>query len=140
MLLSLNSFPARVPAAPRNRTRYYRTASVGSRPGVNIRETDAAYELALVAPGLSREDFEISLDKNELIIRYEASDNAKAEEDRWIRREFSPLASFQRRFELNERVVDGDTIAANYRDGILYLSIPKRAEAQPQPARLIEIA
>lgn len=58
--------------------------------------------------------------------------------ERYTRREFS-YTSFQRSFTLPESV-DPDKISANYKDGILLLTLPKRQQAQVTRAKTINIS
>lgn len=101
-----------------------------SFPAVNIREQDEAFVLEVVAPGLKKEDFTVSLEENILSISYEAD---KGAEGKWVKREFVP-ASFNRRFELPKKGVDADSLQASYEQGILRIQLPKKE------ARKLEIA
>ncbi|MEX0275762.1 MAG: Hsp20/alpha crystallin family protein, partial [Flavobacteriaceae bacterium] len=58
-------------------------------------------------------------------------------EGNYTRREFT-YSSFKRSFTLPESV-DEDKIKANYEEGILKFTLPKRKEALPKPKRLIEL-
>jgi len=93
---------------------------------VNIQETEKAYELHLIAPGLKKEDFKINLDKQILNISFEQKEetNEEGKEGNWIRNEFR-MKSFKRSFTLNEKI-DGSKIAAKYNDGVLVVSLPKK--------------
>lgn len=91
---------------------------------VNIAETDAAYELQLVAPGLKKEDFKVSVDRNLLTISFEQPEASVADEKKWLRKEFR-MKSFKRSFTMNERI-DASAISAQYLDGILHISLPKK--------------
>jgi len=64
--------------------------------------------------------------------------HVSANENNYTRREFS-FSSFKRAFTLPE-TIDEAKIKANYEDGILRMSLPKREEALPKPKRLIDIA
>ena len=109
-----------------------------SVPPVNIKETDTSFEVELSAPGKSKEDFNIEVDNDLLTISSEfKSENTTTEEGKFTRREFS-YSSFRRSFTLPETVKEDD-IKANYENGILKISLPKREEALPKPKRLIEI-
>ncbi len=109
-------------------------------PAVNILETNDSFEVEMAAPGMRKEDFHIELRDNVLTIRSERKNEQELKDgDRYVRREFS-YQSFQRTFELQKDVVDIDKIQANYRDGILHLSIPKTAEARSKAPRKINIA
>lgn len=107
-------------------------------PPVNIKETDAAFALELVAPGLKKENFNIEIDKELLTISSEnKTEKAEEQEGKFTRREFR-TASFKRSFKLPENI-KADEINAAYQDGILSITLPKKEEA-PQPAkRLVEI-
>ena len=97
---------------------------------VNIKETDAAYELHVVAPGLKKEDFRLSVEKDMLTISYEHKDENKAEGDsgKWLRSEYK-MKSFKRNFTMNEKV-DSAKISAKYADGILAVTLPKKEQAE----------
>ncbi|TAN15296.1 MAG: Hsp20/alpha crystallin family protein [Chitinophagaceae bacterium] len=112
-----------------------------SLPACNIRETGDNYEVEMAAPGMSKDDFKVTLDGNLLSISSEKSEQSEDNDDdeKYSRREFSYQA-FQRTFQLPKEVVDADKIKARYENGILHLTIPKREEAKQKPPRLIEIA
>jgi len=95
---------------------------------VNIQETDKAYELSVIAPGLSKEVFKINVDKNVLSISYQhPEDKATPEnETKWLRKEFKNR-SFKRSFTLNEKT-DVAGITAKYTDGILTLTLSKKEQ------------
>ncbi|HEY0041009.1 MAG TPA: Hsp20/alpha crystallin family protein [Flavisolibacter sp.] len=108
-------------------------------PAVNIRETAENFEVEMAAPGMSKEDFRIELEGNQLRIGSERkTENAMGEGERYTRREFS-YQSFQRSFTLPKDVVDVEHIHAKYENGVLHLLIPKKEEAKQKPPRMIEI-
>lgn len=110
-----------------------------SIPAVNIRETNDHFEVEVAAPGMKKDDFKVELDNNVLSITSERKEEREEkEEGKFNRREFS-YQSFQRSFHLAKEIVDADKIEANYQDGVLHLSIPKRDEVKPKPSRLITI-
>ncbi|MDF1867592.1 MAG: Hsp20/alpha crystallin family protein [Saprospiraceae bacterium] len=115
-----------------------------SIPAVNIKESDEGFNLELAAPGLGKEDFKLELENDILTISAEKKvEKETAEEnenktEKYTRREFS-FQSFKRTFTLPE-TVDISNINANYENGVLLVNLPKKEEAKPQPARLIEIA
>ncbi len=95
-----------------------------SIPNTNIIENEGDYKLEMAAPGWSKSDFKIHLDKNTLTI--ETREEAKANEDlegKYRRREFRHGA-LKRSFTLPE-TVDKDNISAKYLNGILSVTIPK---------------
>lgn len=96
---------------------------------VNIRETEKEYFLDLVAPGLNKEDFKISLENNLLTVAVEKGEETVNEGERYIRREYRSQG-FKRSFTLDEKV-NADAIAAQYVNGVLTLNLPKKKEVKP---------
>jgi HSP20 family protein len=108
-------------------------------PAVNVKENEEAFEIEVAAPGMTKNDFRISMENNLLTISSEKRDEKKEEQKgSYTRREFS-YQSFQRSFAVPENLVDGDKIAAKYADGILCITLPKKEEVKPKPAREISI-
>ena len=107
-------------------------------PSVNIKENTDAFTVEVAAPGFEKGDFKIELNLNTLSISSEKKvENETKEGEVFTKREFS-YQSFSRSFTLPQ-IADGDRIEANYQNGILTVLIPKREEAKPKPARMIEI-
>lgn len=98
-------------------------------PSVNIKEDGDNFEVEVAAPGMSKDDFKITLDGNLLTISSAKEEKNEEKLDNYTRREFS-YQSFQRSFELHRDVVDQDNIEARYENGLLRLTIPKKEEAK----------
>jgi HSP20 family protein len=92
----------------------------------------------VAAPGLTKENFNLNFNKNRLVISSEVKDEKNENEGKYTRCEFS-YQSFVRSFYLPDGLVDSDRISAKYNDGILLVTLPKREELKPKPARQIEI-
>lgn len=107
-------------------------------PAVNVKENDTQFDLELAAPGLKKNDFHLSIDKDILTIDYETkvSNEEKSEDQKYHRREFR-TESFKRSFTLPD-TVDREQINAKYEDGILRLVLPKK-EKKEASARIINI-
>jgi HSP20 family protein len=101
-----------------------------SQVPVNLRETDKSYEMEVVAPGLRKEDFNVSISDNMLTVSFEHQQENKEENkhEGYLRQEYS-MQSFSRSFTLDD-TVDADNISAQYKDGVLHLSLPKKEGAQ----------
>jgi HSP20 family protein len=97
---------------------------------VNIRETDKTYEMEVVAPGLRKEDFNVNISDNMLTISFEQKQENKEENksEGYLRQEYR-MQAFSRSFTLDD-TIDADKIGAQYRDGVLHLSLPKKEGAQ----------
>lgn len=106
-------------------------------PSVNIAETDKQYRLEVAAPGMSKDDFKISLEENVLTISSEKEEKNEQKEDKWVRREFK-YNSFKRTFILPE-LAEKEQISATYNDGVLHLNVPKKEQAEKQ-TRNIKVA
>ena len=107
-------------------------------PAVNIKENEKDFELELAVPGRKKEDFNIEVDENILTISSESKKEENVAEANYTRREFT-YSSFKRAFTLPE-TIDEDSIKANYDNGILKFTLPKKAEALPKPKRMIELS
>lgn len=105
-------------------------------PAVNISENDQAYKLQLAVPGLKKEDFKLALEENTLVISAEQQQESTQTTDRFTRKEFN-FSSFTRRFNLPENV-DQNNIEANYENGVMLVSLPKKTEEKPK-AREINV-
>ncbi|MTI38093.1 Hsp20/alpha crystallin family protein [Fulvivirga lutimaris] len=114
-----------------------RTASQ-TMPAVNIRETEDDYVVEMVSPGLNKKDFKVELDNQTLTISYEKEVSKNDKEENYTKKEFS-YSSFQRSFTI-PKSVESNKIEANYKDGILNITIPKKEEAKKQASRLIAIS
>jgi len=110
-----------------------------SIPAVNVKETEDAFMVEVAAPGKKKDDFEVELNNNLLTISSEVEEERESEDkkEKFTRREFSYRA-FKHSFSLPDSV-DSAKIAANYEDGVLKITLPKREEAKTQPKRLIDI-
>jgi HSP20 family protein len=109
-----------------------------SLPAVNIKEDDHGFHVEVAAPGLNKDDFKVEVEHDVLTISSEKEAKNAAENETYMRREFS-YASFKRTFSLPENVVDVDKVKAGYSNGVLSISLPKREEVKPKPARTIKI-
>ena len=113
-------------------------------PSVNVKETNDDFVIEVAAPGMNRDSFKVELDNNVLSISSEVqannepSDKSDKNDRYYTRREFS-YQSFQRSFSLPEHRVQGEKISAKYKDGILYVTVPKKDEAKVKPVRQITI-
>ena len=97
---------------------------------VNIRETESAFELDLIAPGCKKEDFKIKIEDNALTISFEqkTGNTERDEKAGWVRNEFTQR-SFSRSFTLDD-TVDANKINASYVDGVLKVTLAKNEKAK----------
>ena len=107
---------------------FFRGSDMAVVPAVNICETADHFHVELAAPGLSKEDFRINLERKMLTISVHKENSSEQEERSFSRKEFS-YRSFTRSFTLPDSA-DENAIEAKYNDGILKVEIPKREEAK----------
>ncbi len=107
-------------------------------PAINVIENKDNYEVQLAAPGMTRDDFKVTLDPdNNLVIELEkktqtTDDNNEAKETgRYLRREFS-YTKFRQAFSLPDDV-NLDQIGATAQDGVLTITLPRVAHEEPTP-------
>jgi len=97
-------------------------------PAANISETEDHFHVELAAPGLKKEDFKISLDRNVLNISVEQQTGNDDVQKNYSKREYS-YSSFVRSFTLPDSA-NAEQINATYTDGVLKIDIAKREEAK----------
>ncbi len=107
-----------------------------SVPQVNIQEREDDFQIDVAAPGMKKDDFNVTVDNNMLTINAQKQEEADGQD--YSRREFN-YQSFSRSFTLPESVKAED-IAAKYEDGILKLTVPKREESKQRPPKTIQIS
>jgi HSP20 family protein len=96
---------------------------------VNVKETEKSYEIEIVAPGLKKENFTVSVNGDLLTVSFEHKEGSQQENknENWLRKEYR-LQSFCRNFTLDDSL-DPNKITAGYNDGILRLTLPKKEGA-----------
>ncbi len=93
-------------------------------PSVDISEDEKSFEIALSVPGIKKEDFKIDLEEEKLTVSGERKKEDKKEGKNYHSLE-TQYGAFSRSFYLPENVAT-DKIEAQYENGILTISIPKR--------------
>ncbi|HAH60761.1 MAG TPA: molecular chaperone Hsp20 [Treponema sp.] len=107
-------------------------------PKVDVKEDKDAYVMQMDLPGMTEKDVNVELDHNVLTIsshheenKEEKSDkNEKKDEAKWLIRE-RRVSEFSRRFTLPEDV-NGENVAATFKNGVLTVNIPRKALAAPK--------
>ncbi len=104
-------------------------------PAVNEKEDEKAYYIEVDLPGVKKEDINVEVKDNILVISGERKFK-KEEEDKGYKRVESFFGKFERRFTLPADA-DPERIEAKVEDGVLYITIPKIE--QHQNAKKIEV-
>jgi HSP20 family protein len=103
-------------------------------PAVDIYETEQELVVKTDLPDIDPKDLDIRVENNLLTIRGERKFEKKVSEENYLRVERS-FGSFARSFTL-ANTVNPDAIKAEYQNGVLTLSIPKREEAKPKQIKV----
>ncbi|MGK9128188.1 Hsp20/alpha crystallin family protein [Olivibacter sp. SA151] len=103
--------------------------SLSKFPAVNVSESAEGFHVEFAVPGFSKEDFKISVEKDVLAVSGEHKAESLDEAKQYSRKEFS-YSSFKRSFTLPESV-DVNKIEANFKDGVLTLTVAKKEEVKP---------
>lgn len=104
--------------------------SVMWSPRVDVKESKDAYTVMADLPGLNKDDISISVHDNVLTLKGERKTEEKKENETNYYAELT-YGSFSRSFQLPAKV-EADKINAEYKNGVLQLSIPKAEEAKPR--------
>jgi HSP20 family protein len=99
-------------------------------PRFDVRETKDAYMFTADLPGLREEDVEVSVSGNTLTVSGQRQEEETTEGEQWHCAERS-YGEFRRSFTLPEGA-DAAQASAEFKNGVLRLRVPKRAEVQPR--------
>lgn len=91
-------------------------------PPVNVLEGEKGYTIELAAPGLSRDDFEISAEDGRLVVSVKDQER-NTNSEKYLSQEFGFSRTFTRSWSLPSSV-EASAISARYEAGILAVDIP----------------
>jgi HSP20 family protein len=103
-------------------------------PPVDIYETDSALVLKADLPGVDPKDVDIRVENGVLYLKGERKFEKEVKEENYHRVERS-YGAFTRSFSLPSSI-DTEQVKAEYKDGQLTLTMPKREEAKPKTVRI----
>ena len=106
----------------------------GYIPSVEMKETDEAVQLKLEVPGLEAKDLNVEVTDDAVSIKGERKSESKTEEKGMIRSEFH-YGSFARVIPLPTHV-QNDKVTAEYKNGILNLTLPKSEEEKKKTVKI----
>ena len=107
-------------------------------PAVNVKETEKEFLVEVAAPGMKKDDFDIEMEENTLIISCEQREEKKEKEGDYTRREFN-YRSFHRTFDIPQHLINKDQIDAKYENGVLFIHLPKTEQAKTRLHRKIKV-
>ncbi len=100
-------------------------------PAVDIKEEDNRFVISADVPGVDPKDIEVTMENGILTIKGERKLETKEEGDNGYRRVERLHGTFYRRFSLPD-TADAEKISANGKNGVLEVTIPKKAAVQPK--------
>ena len=103
-------------------------------PAVDIYESSGEIVLKADIPGLTQEQIEVNLENRQLTIRGDRRPDNETGSDAYHRIE-RPTGPFVRSFNLPPTVDEG-SICADYKNGVLTITLPKKDEVKPQPVSI----
>ena len=103
-------------------------------PPVDIYEDGDSLVLKAELPGVNPDDVDIRVENNTLYLKGERKFEKEVKEQNYHRVERS-YGSFTRTFSLPNSI-DADKVAANYKNGVLVLTMPKKEEAKPKTIKV----
>jgi HSP20 family protein len=106
-------------------------------PSINTREGEFAYHVEVDLPGIKKEDINISVEDNKLVISGERKIKEEIKEENYYKVE-SSFGSFSRSFSLPEEA-DIENIHAESQDGVLEVVVPKLETAVVDKVKKIDI-
>jgi HSP20 family protein len=111
-----------------------RESSWAAAPAVDIAETEKAYEIAAELPGMDEKNVEVKFADGVLTIKGEKQEEKEEKKKDYYLSERN-YGSFQRAFQVPDGV-DADKIEANFKNGVLTVTMPKSAEAQKSAKKI----
>jgi HSP20 family protein len=104
------------------------------KPSVDISGSEKEYAISVELPGVEEKDIHLELKDDALVIRAEKRQEEKSEGGGYYRVERS-YGAFQRVFALPQDA-DGESIKAKYKNGIVTITIPRKAPPESKSKRI----
>lgn len=103
-------------------------------PAVDVYETEDELVIKADLPDVSEKDLDVRVENNMLNIHGERKFEQKVKEENYLRTERA-YGSFSRSFSLPNSV-NTEGVKAEYKDGVLTITLPKRAESKPKQVKI----
>ena len=103
-------------------------------PAVDVFETDQNLVVKAELPGIDPKEVEIRVENNTLFLKGQRKFESEVKEENYHRIERS-YGSFTRTFALPGSI-DAEKVSADYKSGVLTLTLPKREEAKPKTIKI----
>lgn len=106
-----------------------------SYPKVDVTDHEDKIKIEAEIPGLSKDEVSVDFQEGILSISGTKREDSKSSEKKYIRRELK-RSSFKRSFKINDSFRH-DKIKADFKDGILFIDVPKREPEKPKKIKIL---
>lgn len=103
-------------------------------PAADASADDAAYRITMELPGVEEKDIDITVNSGVVSVTGEKASQSEESGETWFFSE-RQYGSFSRSFRLPEDA-DGDKVEAHLKDGVLSITVPKRAAEEPTASKV----
>jgi len=117
-----------------SRSRSGHAELVSWAPAVDVYETESELVVKADLPDVQEKDIDVRMENNTLTIRGERKFSNEVQDDNYLRIERA-YGTFTRSFSL-PNTVNTEAIKADYRNGVLSVSMPKREETKPKQIKI----
>ena len=100
-------------------------------PAIDVHESEDAYQVTVDLPGVKKDDIKVSLENGILSVRAETRREDKEEKEGKLIRQERHVGQFIRQLSVGSDV-DPTAVKASFNDGVLKLTLPKRASQEPE--------
>ena len=91
-----------------------------------VKSLEDKYEISLIAPGLEKKDFNITLEGNQITISYDASDKNNS---------YCYATKYSKSYTVPADC-DIEIVSASYTNGVMVVSLPKAESAKPRTIKI----
>lgn len=98
-------------------------------PSANLYEKDGAFHLSIELPGVNKDEVSITLEDGVLTVKGEKTESKERKDANFYLKE-TRCGSFSRAFRVG--AADPDRIKAEYKDGVLEVTVPRAEESKPK--------
>ncbi|GAA5067650.1 Hsp20/alpha crystallin family protein [Roseibacterium beibuensis] len=106
-------------------------------PAAEAAVNGSAYRISMEVPGVAEGDIDVTVHEGVVTVTGEKKSEREEKGETWFFSE-REYGSFSRSFRLPPDA-DGDKVDADLKDGLLTITVPKRAETPPEGARKVSI-
>jgi len=106
-------------------------------PSMDVADFGDKYQLTVEMPGISKDDINIEITPNDVEISAEKKTEEEEKRKNWLRRERSSM-SFYRHLQLPEELKTND-VDAQFKDGVLTLTLPKVKSKPPYESKKVKV-